>query len=323
MTDKQLVFIISQPRSGSSMLQQILSGHSDIHSLPEPWLMLPLVYTFKKDATAATDYNFAYAQKSMNGFLDSIEAQEVLKSGIRDTALNIYRKTLQEHPDKLFLDKTTRYFHITNELIDLFPNAKFIVLVRNPLAVFASMLELTKKNLKRISYKDRYADLFIAPKKIIDFKNRKEKNIFYIKYEKIVSNPTENLIDLYQFLNIELPQTDLGNYQVKSNFANSTAIDPKSVRKHEKPVDSYKDAWKKSIDTGLKKKWAIEYLDKLGKETVELFGYDFDAIKEDLEKHKVKKNLFFFPSKYLTSKYDGLSRVERLTYNLLSKVNSN
>ena len=35
-----LIFIISQPRSGSTLLQRMLSGHADIKSAAETWLML-------------------------------------------------------------------------------------------------------------------------------------------------------------------------------------------------------------------------------------------------------------------------------------------
>ena len=37
-----LIFVISQPRSGSTLLQRLLSGHSWIQTSAETWLMLHL-----------------------------------------------------------------------------------------------------------------------------------------------------------------------------------------------------------------------------------------------------------------------------------------
>jgi hypothetical protein len=40
MKQNDLVFIISQPRAGSTLLQRILDSHSKVCSPPEPWVML-------------------------------------------------------------------------------------------------------------------------------------------------------------------------------------------------------------------------------------------------------------------------------------------
>ena len=51
---ENLIFIISQPRSGSTLLQRMLSGNKDIKASAETWLMLhPLYqnYLFEKADT--------------------------------------------------------------------------------------------------------------------------------------------------------------------------------------------------------------------------------------------------------------------------------
>ena len=37
------IFIISLPRSGSTLLQRILTSHESVASASEPWLLLPLI----------------------------------------------------------------------------------------------------------------------------------------------------------------------------------------------------------------------------------------------------------------------------------------
>ena len=36
----RLVFLLSLPRSGSTLLQRLLAAHPQVHTVAEPWLML-------------------------------------------------------------------------------------------------------------------------------------------------------------------------------------------------------------------------------------------------------------------------------------------
>jgi len=53
---KNLIFLISQPRSGSTLLQKILNTHSQIISASEPWIMLNPVYALRSSGIKA-EYN--------------------------------------------------------------------------------------------------------------------------------------------------------------------------------------------------------------------------------------------------------------------------
>ena len=48
-----LIFIISQPRSGSTLLQRVLAGHPDVATSAETWLMLHPVYESRKRGLSA------------------------------------------------------------------------------------------------------------------------------------------------------------------------------------------------------------------------------------------------------------------------------
>lgn len=50
------MFLISQPRAGSTLLQRILGSHPDIHTVSEPWLMLQPLYALRPDGYRA-EYN--------------------------------------------------------------------------------------------------------------------------------------------------------------------------------------------------------------------------------------------------------------------------
>ena len=46
---QHLIFLISLPRSGSTLLQRIIGGHKDIHTTAEPWLMLHPFHALKAE----------------------------------------------------------------------------------------------------------------------------------------------------------------------------------------------------------------------------------------------------------------------------------
>src|SRR6516165_4829830 len=48
-----LIFLFSQPRAGSTLLQRILGRHPDIHTVAEPWIMLPSFYVMRPDRCEA------------------------------------------------------------------------------------------------------------------------------------------------------------------------------------------------------------------------------------------------------------------------------
>ena len=55
-----LIFLISQPRSGSTLLQRMLAGHSWIQTSAETWLMLHPAYGLRHQGIQ-TDYRAGWA----------------------------------------------------------------------------------------------------------------------------------------------------------------------------------------------------------------------------------------------------------------------
>ncbi len=56
MNSDNLIFIVSQPRSGSTLLQSILSNNDYINTASEPWLLLPFLNIFDSSLIEVT-YN--------------------------------------------------------------------------------------------------------------------------------------------------------------------------------------------------------------------------------------------------------------------------
>ena len=135
---QHLIVVVSQPRSGTTLLQHLLGSHSQIHTVPEPWLLLP-VCDVLTDRLGKTSYNKKHSTLAIDEFCEQTEgARQVILAGLRELVLSAYNKALAGTTKQWFLDKTTRYFHVIAELGQVIPEARFIVLTRNPIDLVQS-----------------------------------------------------------------------------------------------------------------------------------------------------------------------------------------
>lgn len=318
MNDSKLIFLISQPRSGSSLLQQLLLRSDRISSTPESWQMLQLVHTYKLSNNDG-GYNAKQASINFNRYLNEADdGLKLFKEYIRKLGLSLYQD--RTHQGNYFLDKTPRYYHIIEELNDLFPSAKFIFLVRNPLSVFASILDYNFKGDYKsfLSMEDRQNDLFLAPKKIGEAIHN---NHTFVRYEDLISDPQKELKRLFDYLEIDMGDKDFSSYTIEGKFKDSNAIDSKSLKEHQSPVTNYLDSWKEVIDTVQKKRLASEYLQKLGKVDAYTNVYNIDDIIRTLDAHThVKKSYFNLSFDYFTIPEKELSIPQLLKKRMYLKL---
>ena len=196
---ENLIFIISQPRSGSTLLQRILFGHPDIQTSAETWLMLHPVYGLRETGIAA-EYGSHFAYEGVDEFLENYtHGREVYLDAIREWARTIYQDAIRKHGKKYFLDKTPRYFFIIPELYCLFPKAKFVFLLRNPMAVLASELKTYVKGDWPVLGVFK-ADLISAPAWILDGIELIGEHGYVMHYERFVSDPEYSIRALFSYL---------------------------------------------------------------------------------------------------------------------------
>ena len=294
--EENLLFLISQPRSGSSLLQQLLINTQKIKSVPEPWFMLPLVETYRKTDNQS-GYNPYYTHVNFTEYLDRYkEAKDEFMKEVRRLALKLYNLNTLIGDEVYFLDKTPRYYHILEELKELLPLAKFIILIRNPISVFSSILDYNfKGDVAKVLKEDRHHDLFTAPRNIVSvIENWNEDDYKVIHYEELVNNPENTLEELNTYLQISPHNTEL-KYEVDEVFLKSRGIDKKGVPSNNTVNSKLLDSWKKSIDNHQKKRLLMDYIEMLGAATVKALGYDFKDIINQISNHKVKRKL---PLKY-------------------------
>src|SRR5690606_14968727 len=113
-------------------------AHSQVATVSEPWLLLPFVYALRSPGAVA-EYSHRSLVTAMDDFCAALpNGRADYEAEVRMLALRLYARVTPPGATH-FLDKTPRYCLIAEELLRIFPDAKFIFLWRNPLAILASM----------------------------------------------------------------------------------------------------------------------------------------------------------------------------------------
>jgi Sulfotransferase family len=132
---KNLIFLVSAPRAGSTMLGAMLGTLPSVMCPPEVWVQLLLSSFNPHGAHLEAPYDHDLALRAFLDAAGTDPAREASKS----FALAIYNRLLSQDPKATVLvDKTPRYYHILDDLRLLWPRAEFIWIKRNPLDVVAS-----------------------------------------------------------------------------------------------------------------------------------------------------------------------------------------
>lgn len=272
------IFIISLPRSGSTLLQRLMMGHSSIGSCGEPWLALPLVAMVKDEGMIA-NYGQRSAARSIQAYLQGIPgAKDAYYEASRKFLLEMY--TARSEVDvECFVDKTPRYFRILAELREMFPSTTFVVLIRNPLSVFGSMLNFIKGDLKHLPM--WWNDWNEGHRCIAEWIDS-DDNTVTVRYEELVSSPRSVISNLTEAFELEFEEDQLQAL----NARQLDRGDPTGMALYSSVNTAPLKSWQTAIDSFTKKSAAIKWLSQLPDDVWRAFGYTQAELLNELKQHK-------------------------------------
>lgn len=266
------------------MLQQILGSHSQIGLLASPWFLFPLSYGLRDldldDLGITAEYNADVANKNLHAYLANFEnGEELYYEAAKKFALHLYAQGMKKTGRDFFLDKNIRYHMIYHQMARILPEAKYLLLVRNPAAQFAGMLKWFGEDVAVL--KGRRSDLFDAYTNIKDLYVSDQFKGYRIRYEDFVATPKESLQSVYDYL--ELPFEDTLSYgdaiKKKSDTEISGFGDVTSLRENSAPNSDYISKWVGYLDTDRKKHFMRRWVEWAGPELFNALGYDFDSTR--------------------------------------------
>ena len=232
------IFILGLPRSGSTLVEQIVSSHSRVEGLEE-------INAFHSslNETLGDEKNKSIKDK----FLKNTEAKIIqLRELYSQKVLKIKKTSLPYHTDKLPLN-----FKYIGFIKLAFPEAKIVLTSRDYRDVFVSILKNYFAQIQMsFAYNEKSLLLFIENyKKYIKFWYDLMKEFIYeINYEKLIKDPEGQIKELLNFCNLSLEQDCLNFYKNKKNVSTASInqvrqpiykSSSKSFAKYENYLSSY------------------------------------------------------------------------------------
>lgn len=237
MNEESPVFIIGNPRSGTSLLRLMLTCHSEVVIPPESGF---LVWWYEK----YKDWNIREEKYDLNEFvedlldskkiefwnLDKLELLAMISSKKPSTYSELMSLIYHHYAEKterkysFWGDKNNFYLNHVGLLLKLYPGAKFIHIVRDGRDVATSYLKLNN-----INHDSEYSPNL--PKDIESIAKEWSNNILTInksfediplgqklelKYESLVLSPTKSLEGVCEFLKVPFEVTMLDFYLANS-----------------------------------------------------------------------------------------------------------
>jgi len=277
----KVIFLVSQPRAGSTMTQKILGSHSRIHTQAEPWVLLHPLHSLLQGNLIAT-YNHKLSVRGTRAFVASLPGgEEQYRKELGEAYLRMYGSILAAEGKEIFLDKTPRYYLIAREISGFFPESVVICLIRNPLAVLNSIVATwTRSKLYTLS---RFRqDLFEAPLIFRELMEQPDKNTVFLRYEDLVVDPEQQTTRLCDKLGISFEPAML-EYKRDTVFALG---DRKSVDQLGGPDASLQDGWISGLADPQMWRLQKEYFEMLGSELFASLGYDPGPLEETISTRK-------------------------------------
>jgi len=188
---KKIIFILGMPRSGTSLVEQIISSHKNVYGGGEIPILGQVFFEKFKNNNQLNKNN----EISINFYNELIDIQKKY----------IEQISIIDNSQKVFTDKAPLNFRWIGFILSLFPNSKIIHCKRNKIDNcwsiyknnFAGSLNFSN-NLEDLGF---FHNLY---EELMSFWNNKFKDkIYNLSYEDLVSSPDAQIKLLIKFCGLD------------------------------------------------------------------------------------------------------------------------
>jgi hypothetical protein len=237
-------FLLGAPRSGTTLLERMLSSHSLVKGGPEPHLLTPLAYLGVWGRVDKAPYDHIVAAIGQQAFVRNLPQQEQdYWHACRSYCDVLYTAYMQQARETVCLDKTPEYVTVWPFLTKVYPDAKYIVLTRHPAAILASFANSFFDGDFSVAQRhDPILERYVPA--LAGFLRQTEVQFVQISYENLVREPEKCLTLICDYLGIPF-EPEAVNYGGKQDrqAAEAGLGDPIGVGRHSRPNVSNLDKW--------------------------------------------------------------------------------
>lgn len=277
-----MLFLIGAPRSGTTMLERILSAHSMIRGGPEPHLLTPLAHLGVWSQVDKAPYDHIVAALGQKDFVAALPNGEAdYWPACRAYCDTLYERYMAGSGKTVCLDKTPEYATVLPFIAKVFPDARYVVLTRHPLAVFSSFANSFFDGDYEIAQAhdpvmERYVPALAA------FVRQTAVPFVHVRYEDLVAAPETWMEKIYGHVGVPY-EAETVDYSSRSGSVAGLG-DPLGVGKHSRPSTESLSKWADDMVTDPKKLALVKTLvARLDPADLATLGYPLDTFWAPLE----------------------------------------
>jgi len=201
--DERLLFVIGPPRSGSTLLARMIGAHSRVFAPAEPHLLTPLAHLGYYETVERAPFDPVISQRAIRELVAALPGGERdYLAALRAYSDALYARLLEGSGRERLLDKTPAYALVLDFVAKLYPWARYVVLTRNPLAVWSSYVQSFfdgdhEAALRFNPILERYVPA------VARFLREAPVAIHRVCYEELVAEPEARMRALCAFLGLD------------------------------------------------------------------------------------------------------------------------
>ena len=203
---QRLVFVGGPPRSGTTLVQNVLDSHPEILGTPE-LLHLPGLLRLRSDFLNSID----------RGFLEYFCGPTEVDRATYEFMERMLGPILDSTTARYVSEKTPSNALVFSELHDLLPSARFVFVTRDPRAIVSSMQRVGPRARAKGRTPPRYTtNVPAAVREVNDhlaagfaFASQRPDRCLTVRYEELTTRPREVTERLCEFLELEWSESML------------------------------------------------------------------------------------------------------------------
>ncbi len=209
--DKKIIFVCGLPRSGTTLVEQILSSHKETMGIGE----------------------VEYLETAVNKFV--VQDNKVLSQNLNNikennNLLNYYLKQIKnfKYKENVIIDKTPHNFRWIGFIKNFFPNSKIILCKRNLKDTFLSILKNYFASYKHMGWSFNPKNIITYFKMYSDLTKywlkKYPESIYVLDYDKLVNNKESQIKLLVEKCDLPWDENYLSHHKNNKSIINTVSI---------------------------------------------------------------------------------------------------
>lgn len=273
-----LAFILGAPRSGTTLLERMIASHSLVQGGPEPHLLTPLAYLGYWRRVEKAGYDHIVSAIGQRQFVNRLPGgARTYWKACRAYCDTLYGAAMSGSTAAICLDKTPEYVTVWPFLVEVFPDARYVVITRHPGAILSSFVHSFFNGDYLAAYRhDRVLDRYIPA--IAGFLRQRAVPYVHVRYEDLVRDPVPIMRSVFGFMSLPFEAQTIEYQQEDSRASARSGLgDPLGVGKWTRPTALNADRWTADfVADGIPRRLLRDITLRLDPADLSAIGYPLD-----------------------------------------------